>query len=422
MGNVFSNNANKEGNIECTKKEFPCNINDFEWIPSIGLSSSKQNERIFSEEGDLRVRAKVSDYDCNDIKYDALEDECKSAIYNIVQLKSFFERNYGIGSGVIIHCTLNKAYVLTAAHNIVMKDDCDPDKILKANDIQICLNQNEEAANGHKELETYVCSRYHVHEKYIKYLQNKSIVESETGFDIAMVEVLDPDNKLRKIKKIKMCRVDTTSMDDIKIKVIGFPGFLGQKDKRGELYGMAGDGKMDYTHKKTKMNKLITYKNIDTTGGQSGCPIFKDEEKSSEQDLYNSLNEIIGIHTAGKMSTGLNFGTPLNGELMQWIHEYIGCQNRKYDTYDIGVLLITSSQSKYADRLNNIYNTCLRTEIMDITRVYYEKDDNDIDTKKHFFSYVQQFFKEKKQKYLIFYCGESDDDGNWMINSNENDN
>eukprot|EP01084_Bolivina_argentea_P134677 237482_1 len=211
-------------------------------------------------------------------------------------------------------------------------------------------------------------------------------------------------------------------MDDIKIKVIGFPGFLGQKDKRGELYGMAGDGKMDYTHKKTKMNKLITYKNIDTTGGQSGCPIFKDEEKSSEQDLYNSLNEIIGIHTAGKMSTGLNFGTPLNGELMQWIHEYIGCQNRKYDTYDIGVLLITSSQSKYADRLNNIYNTCLRTEIMDITRVYYEKDDNDIDTKKHFFSYVQQFFKEKKQKYLIFYCGESDDDGNWMINSNENDN
>eukprot|EP01084_Bolivina_argentea_P238292 400341_1 len=214
--------------------------------------------------------------------------------------------------------------------------------------------------------------------------------------------------------------------ENMKVKVIGYPG---EEKIRGELYGMIGNGQVKYVNIRTQYNKLIAY-DIDTSAGQSGSPVFKvgdidnkeNDEKECKDNIYKSFGDIIGIHVAGKRSKKLNFGTMLNDEIIKWTHECTDGDCKKYDDYQVSVLLITSSKSKYARKLNQIYAKCKKIEIMQTRKLYYEYGDEENVNKEEVLFYMKQMFKQVKTAYLIFYCGDSDENGNWIINNNKYDN
>eukprot|EP01084_Bolivina_argentea_P245596 411149_1 len=124
----------------------------------------------------------------------------------------------------------------------------------------------------------------------------------------------------------------------MQVKVIGYPA---EKNLRGQLYGMMGDAEIKYTHKKTRLNKLITYNNIDATSGQGGCPVFRvintdikeNNDEKDEHNIYDSLDEIIGINIGGKKQ--INFATLLNDELIEWIDSKIHNNEKKKSIFSV---------------------------------------------------------------------------------------
>ena len=83
----------------------------------------------------------------------------------------------------------------------------------------------------------------------------------------------------------------------------GYPG--DNKDKLGQLWGMNGN----YHFISKNNNELMYYNNIDTSGGQSGSPIFV------------SNNNILAIHTMGdNLNIKRNYATVLNRDKINWIH------------------------------------------------------------------------------------------------------
>eukprot|EP01084_Bolivina_argentea_P153274 267264_1 len=111
----------------------------------------------------------------------------------------------------------------------------------------------------------------------------------------------------------------------------------------------------------------------------------------------------------------------LNDSILQWIHKGIDGDCNEYDKCNAGVLLITSLKS-YAYGLNQMHAKCLKTEIMSTRRLYYDYNREQTVHKEDFLFYVRKMFEHKRESYLIFYCGESDENGNWKINNNKTDN
>eukprot|EP01084_Bolivina_argentea_P024616 45851_1 len=414
MGNKSTNTRNNIGYGKLKMQKYPVNILEEHWVPSESCDKSKQNKETKvsgAPNGDGRVRAKPSDY-------------VNNAIYNIVRLKMDFNGTiHTCGSGVIIHCGLNKAFILTAAHNVVYEDG--NDKLHYPTSTWIEINKNK--SNGFQKVKVYKCSEYMVHPKYIEFLQKDAISESDTGYDIAIIQAFDPQNELKNIKPITIRTFSSKISDDMKIKVIGYPG---EKQLRGELYGMKGDGKVKKRSDKSPYNQLIVYQNIDTTHGQSGCPIFRildNEEKECDEkyndNVFGSFDEIIGIHVLGKRMKQSNFGTMLSDEILKWIHEYIDgdCIEYDADSCAVSVLLITSSKSQYAYMLDQIHEKCIKTKIMTTMKLYYDHNQESVE-KQHFLWYVKRMFEKIRTRYLIFYCGQSDENGNWIINDKKYDN
>eukprot|EP01084_Bolivina_argentea_P101090 181299_1 len=179
MGNLASTN-DKEEVIGCRKlkiEKYPSNISEHQWIPTDSQVVSKQ-ETLITNNIDRRIRAEAKDY-MNEEK-----TERSNPIYNIVRLKMKYGEIYKIGSGVIIHHTLNKSYVLTAAHNFVELDEDNNKKVDYAESVWVEITQN--TSNGYKILNTYCCGGFKIHPKYMKYLKKSDIKESETGYDIAV--------------------------------------------------------------------------------------------------------------------------------------------------------------------------------------------------------------------------------------------
>ncbi len=69
-----------------------------------------------------------------------------------------------------------------------------------------------------------------IHPAYIKFLRNANISESATGYNIAIVEVCDLNNKLRSIESLEMRLFHSKVTDIMHIKVLGYPG---EKKLRG---------------------------------------------------------------------------------------------------------------------------------------------------------------------------------------------
>eukprot|EP01084_Bolivina_argentea_P085779 155028_1 len=112
----MGNSATNEG---CGRKlkieDYPNDIKEDEWIPIGFEQTGKENQEVFISKGnDRRIRVLPEHYNNS------------NAIQNIVQLRMKYSYmpagRYKIGSGIIIHSSFNRAFVLTAAHNIVELD------------------------------------------------------------------------------------------------------------------------------------------------------------------------------------------------------------------------------------------------------------------------------------------------------------
>eukprot|EP01084_Bolivina_argentea_P016460 30813_1 len=404
----MGNTSDAEHCGKLTVEEDP---NDNESIPT--NFNSITNQKCI----DKRVRAKPDDYeDFDEKKMDNALDS-KNAIYNIVQLRiKYSDTCMKIGSGVIIHHTINRAFVLTSANNIVQLNKANKHenntRLDYAKSIWMRINKN--TLNEHDMVNEYKCCNFIVHPKYIEFLKQSDMNESVTGYDIGMIEILDPKNELKNIEKVKIAtyKSKTSQYLFMEIKVIGYDG-------KGELHGMKGNGEVRYMNDKIKYNKLISWNDIDTSYGQNGCPVFKVlSDEKHEENIYKSFGAIVGISITG------NYGTLLNDEIIQWIYECVDgdCIEYTDDMCGIGVLLITSSKAKYAERLNQIHKKCVKTEIMSTRKLYYDYINEDTVSKKDLLFYIEEFFKIKRKSYLIFYCGESDENGNWRINNVLSDN
>eukprot|EP01083_Nonionella_stella_P212415 767128_1 len=272
MGN---DGSKQECNARLKTKKYPSNIPEKEWKPIEVLSRYKQDkEGIVSSNGDQRIRATPNDY----------KNKCKQ-IYNIGRLKMEYSSNsneneqkntedikhnsYHFGTGFIIHHQLHKSFILTAAHNLVHIEKYNKNKLSFPEFIWFEINENK--YKGFQKISTYPVVRRYIHPKYIKYCKENNIPEEATGFDIAIVEVMDTTNTLQKIKPFQIRSHNSSLLNHSDIKIIGFPG---EESKLGELYGMKGNCMIKYLNDSVALNKLIIYSNIDTSDGQSGSPIF----------------------------------------------------------------------------------------------------------------------------------------------------
>lgn len=88
------------------------------------------------------------------------------------------------------------------------------------------------------------------------------------------------------------------------IEVIGYPG-----EKESRLYRMQGT--IHDTTKYSGGKDIMLYNDLDTTGGQSGSPVFK----ITSYGTY----ELVGIHVAYISAQGVNFATSITKELKDWL-------------------------------------------------------------------------------------------------------
>eukprot|EP01084_Bolivina_argentea_P279369 477596_1 len=157
-------NYKEIGNGQLKIERYPFNIKEEEWIVS---------DHQEDEEKEVRVRATLSDYN---------QKECQQ-ICNIGRLKIKFissSHQYTFASGCIIHHSINKSFVITAARSIVIDND---EKGLMFPD-SIWFEVNENTMNGYKTIQIYNANKYYIHPKYISYLKHKK--ETDKYFDIAI--------------------------------------------------------------------------------------------------------------------------------------------------------------------------------------------------------------------------------------------
>jgi len=206
----------------------------------------------------------------------------------------------------------NIQYALTAAHNVLdisrmneLKTDADwIDFAIRRNIennkskithlFEVLTNEDEDNPD------VYI---------YPKYNDDPS---DSSGYDIALIQIKDPDNILKNMKHIPIKNINSKYTNIA--KVIGYPGCIKHTTQTHWMYGMCGK----FTIKKD--SKIIKYNDIHTSRGQSGGPIFGiTKDINDTNNIYNNWSNvnIIGIHTGGIPSS--NWGTNINKNIIDWM-------------------------------------------------------------------------------------------------------
>ena len=212
----------------------------------------------------------------------------------IIQLKMEFDDDVYNGSGVIINIKNNIVYILTAGHNIMNINDFHG-TYTKADNIWCNINNK-----------WYHTSTYYEYNKYK--LNNKEMN------DIGLIKVYINDDLMFYNVFPELISINDVNLNDDNNDcfIYGYPA--DNKNRLGELWGM--NGKYNIVKNKKYCNELLYYNNIDTSGGQSGSPIF----------IYN--NNIIGIHTMGNdLNKKENYGCALTKKKINWINNIINNNN-----------------------------------------------------------------------------------------------
>ena len=165
---------------------------------------------------------------------------------------------------------------------------------------------------------------YVVHPEYLK----KPRIHD--GFDVAVAtfelkdalpQIKDPERFKRKLVRIiPLFTNNFVHKQDKRILIIGYPG-----EKNGYLYEM--EGSIHGTKKRKGGTEVIIYRDIDTTCGQSGAPVYTLDD---EDDL-----EIIGIHVGFFKKKKANLATLITQKLKNWIIGWIQGEisiDKEFDT------------------------------------------------------------------------------------------
>mmetsp|Transcript_24330 Transcript_24330/g.29714 ORF Transcript_24330/g.29714 Transcript_24330/m.29714 type:complete len:528 (-) Transcript_24330:55-1638(-) len=216
----------------------------------------------------------------------------------------------------------NIQYALTAAHNVLdisrmneLKTDADwIDFAIRRNIennkskithlFEVLTNEDEDNPD------VYI---------YPKYNDDPS---DSSGYDIALIQIKDPDNILKNMKHIPIKKINDKHTNIAKI--IGYPGKYKDNIITNWLYGMTG------TYTIQKKQKLIEYSDINTSMGQSGAPIFSiSENKNTMNNIYDNWSNvnIIGIHTGG--DSFKKYGTNINKDIIDWILSEIPADSKR---------------------------------------------------------------------------------------------
>lgn len=190
-----------------------------------------------------------------------------------------------IGTGTILHSDYHPFCVITAAHNVVQLGQDGPLNVLAIG--RVLPDGDITNATGWAYFKNY-----------------KTEHDASYGNDLAMVFFPD-EPKITSRAKIWLSLEDSSdsweSQLESKMKeimVVGFPGGV----NKGKLMGMKGSGVV--------FKELIEYKNIDTSAGQSGCPVYYCEKG----EIF-----ILGIHYGA--TSGSNVATILSPRHIKFLKQ-----------------------------------------------------------------------------------------------------
>jgi V8-like Glu-specific endopeptidase len=147
-----------------------------------------------------------------------------------------------------------------------------------------------------------------------EYLKNPTHTE---GYDLAICIINEDKLRCREVSQTKTLKrrianvappfPDKYDVDmDDEILVIGYPD-----EYKHQMYYMVGTVSEVFFFKTDSNGELVKYKDIDTTEGQSGCPVFR--------KLEDDLLELIAIHVGPDHGEEANCATYINEEKYNWI-------------------------------------------------------------------------------------------------------
>ena len=225
-------------------------------------------------------------------------------------LRMSINGKYFTGSASLI---ADGSFILTCAHNLVVFDTTIvPHKeSVKAKHVWFEIRQNcIDRDRGSLLKNIYNVIDYWVHPEYSRH------PVSESGFDIALCKINVPDGdpvipKIRDNYGLLTPTFFSGASDIGQLAIVGYPA-----EKIGDKWGMIADvpddKKFEWLNANSRQRDLLVYDFIDTSPGQSGCPIISYPGK------------IVGVHTGGKCALLKNWGTYISPAKLHWINKVLG--------------------------------------------------------------------------------------------------
>ena len=223
----------------------------------------------------------------------------------------FDENDHYIGTATMI--ADGPCCLLTCAHNVVeYKKNVGVEPNYAVN---LWFELRKNTASGSDMIAEYKVSKMIVHPKYF---ENPT---PESGFDLALCWIDIPENdKFFSELNIASIPIATAGVGNFttksRIALVGFPG----EDKEGEKWGMIvdvpTDKVKDWVFSGDKYIELLVYDFIDTSPGQSGSAVIHITGQN-----FESVYEIIGVHTGGSDIFKKNWATSITPAKFQWISQ-----------------------------------------------------------------------------------------------------
>eukprot|EP01084_Bolivina_argentea_P070680 128521_1 len=217
----------------------------------------------------------------------------------------FGDKEY-LGTATLLKTKNNIGYILTCAHNVVEIDPFNQKPIFA--DWIIFQRRITEKKGGSFSQHAIKITNINKNNCFVyPYYYNHPT--SSSGYDLAIIQckITHQDIKAMRHQKrpdrlhlSRNARLCSLVKEADYCQVSGYPG-----EKNGECWGCNGSMKLE--------KECITYSSIDTSGGQSGSPIYL------YGDAHGQSPHIVGVHTGGNEALGKNWGTRFTIEKLKWI-------------------------------------------------------------------------------------------------------